>query len=306
MSNPNDFWEDEGDREYMTEEEAEAAANGQYNPEVQEYQEVYEDDPESFMDVYEDEYENMDDQQLDAKNNEIMDTALIRLEQGKLYKLIMETIDNGMFAETGCDERSITNVEREMKAFIMSRLEVLLGIRKKQPKKVKVVREQSAPQLDEVELAVIKKITSNAMEKAGVKPTGIKKIGAPARPQPQAQPKKQVAQPPTQKQAPKVPPKPQQAKKQGPAKKKAQAKPLGKRPLTKKSPYQMTEEELIARNAQIKHRSSARSMENDPNPPLPPATADQMEMYYQNQSVQSGDHNTDALTKHILNAIRNK
>jgi len=308
MSDPNDIWEDEGsDREYMTEEEYEAVANGQYIDEG--YQEVYEDDPNNFMDVYEEEYEDMEDEELQAKTDEVLDGALIRLEQGRLYKMIMETIDGGMFEDTGCDERSIKNVEREMKAFIMSRLEVLLGIRKKAAKKVKVVREKQENQLSDVEVAVIKKLTNTAIQKSGIKPVSgnsgsLKKVGAP----------KQAPKPQPKAAAPAPKPKPKRRKK---ATKSAAPKKKVRRKTRKssKSFADMTDEEKLARNQEVSDRQARNKVKYDGVPtapgspaPLPPPTGDEMAMYHQQQAQQmpNGTDLKGNLTQHILNALNKK
>jgi hypothetical protein len=299
--NPDDIWEDDGgNREYMSEQEAMAAASGQYHPGYQQApaEPVYASQPEDFMQVYEEEYEDMEDEELEQKTTNVMDNALVRLEQGRLYKMFMDNIDQGMFTDSGCDERSIKNVEREMKAFIMSRIEVLLGIRKVRPQQINVIREEAKPQLDDLELAVIKKITSSAAAKAGIKPVtnsgGIKKIG-----QPQTQ---------TQQQTTSQPQKPQKKA----LKKKTKRKPAVQGKVNKPI-GQMTREELEARNAQINRQSSARAqqapVDTGAPAPLPPPTSDQMEMYHTQQAMQNvpmESNSKEVLMKHILTALANK
>jgi len=263
-----EFW---NDREVMSEEEAEALVKGQDYEEIEE-----ESDPTDFMEVYEDEYEDMEDEDLQEKTNDVLDSSLIRLEQGALYKLIMETIDGGMFENTGCDDRSIKNVEREMKSFIVSRLEVLLGIRKKKVRKVRIQSSYSQQNgLDAQEVAIIKRIVGSAAKKAGVAPA-IKKVSGAIKPV-----SGNVMPRPTVRAAePKLPPAPTGSRR----KKKKTATPVqgGRKPLTK-SPYEMSDEELKEYNKHIKSASKTMGMQTvDPtNPPIAQPDSAQMEMHHQ-------------------------
>jgi len=280
--NDEDFWEND----VMTEEEAEAIANGQaYVEEVEEGE-----DPADFMEVYEDEYEDMDDEALEEKAEEVLDDALVRLEQGRLYKMLMTHIKDGMLADVDCEDRSIKNVEREMTAFIVSRIEVLLGIRKRKVK-VRQVRPmlKSDPEFTAGEQQVLKKLVGNAVAKSGIKPMGspaeAPKLKSRTAPKKVARKKKAAPLPP----APK-----------GRVKKRTK-KTAPKKPLTK-SPYEMNADELMERNKQI--NSGKKNQVVDPsNPPLPPLDGNQMESHYQQQQVMDGGANQTVNT--ILNIMKN-
>lgn len=277
MAENEDFWERD---DVMSEEEYEFAMENGLNPEeYEEVEEEYEEEesPENFMDLYEEEYETMGEEEYEAKSAEVLDAALIRLEQGKLYKLIMEHIDSGMFSEVDCDQRSIDNVEREMRAFIMSRLETLLGIRK--PKKKLYKKTVQKDDFTPIERKVLKTVVGKAMGNTTIKPvsekkTSLKKI---APEQPRKVLKKQEPKP-VVKEKPKPMPKPQ-TKKTAKKKTKKVVKQTKKR---RKSPYKMTADELIERNKSITARSSAVSNTNDPNY-IPPPTSQDAAMHYQSQ-----------------------
>ena len=290
----DDFW---NDREVMSEEEAASLVEGQDYEEIEE-----ESDPTDFMEVYEDEYEDMDDEELQTKADEVLDDALIRLEQGKLYNMIMETIDGGMFVESGCDERSINNVEREMKAFIMSRLEVLLGIRKKKVRKVRINQPQrNQSGLDEQEVAIIKKIVGNAAKKAGIPQTSIKKVGTIKAVVGNTRP---VQKAPAPKTSPALPPKPAAKDKKKTAKGKKRKAPTDERKPLTKSPYQMSPEELMEYNKHIKSNSktTGKQMIDPANPPIAQPTGDQMEQYHQQGGNVSSSQATTIST--ILNLMK--
>lgn len=56
----------------------------------------------------------------------VLSDARLRLEQGKLYELIM---NHDLFVDTGVDERAVKHVQREMRKFAQERMEIMLGMR---------------------------------------------------------------------------------------------------------------------------------------------------------------------------------
>ncbi len=62
----------------------------------------------------------------DEDTTSLMADANLRLEQGRLYQMVLE---NNIFAETNADPRAIKNVQREIRKFVRERLETMLGIR---------------------------------------------------------------------------------------------------------------------------------------------------------------------------------
>lgn len=111
----------------------------------------------------EDEGEEPQNEEISEEESEILDDkvlkdASLRLEQGNLYKMLLK---HNLFEDVDADERAINNVQREMRAFIRERLEVLVGLKEDpriQKKKVAV-----EGQLSSVELAVLKQFLSKAV-----------------------------------------------------------------------------------------------------------------------------------------------
>lgn len=56
----------------------------------------------------------------------IMSDANLRLEQGRLYQMVLQ---NDIFADTNADPKAIRNVQREIRKFVRERMETMLGIR---------------------------------------------------------------------------------------------------------------------------------------------------------------------------------
>lgn len=111
---------------------------------------VYEDEVEESEEISEEESEILDDK--------VLKDASLRLEQGNLYKMLLK---HNLFEDVDADERAVNNVQREMRAFIRERLEVLVGLKEDpriQKKKVSV-----EGQLSGVELAVLKQFLSKAV-----------------------------------------------------------------------------------------------------------------------------------------------
>src|ERR1700676_4339448 len=75
--------------------------------------------------------ENLDEdtnvfQEEDEDTADIMNDANLRLEQGRLYKMVLQ---GDIFAETNADPKAIRNVQREIRKFVRERMETMLGIR---------------------------------------------------------------------------------------------------------------------------------------------------------------------------------
>jgi hypothetical protein len=65
--------------------------------------------------------------------SEVLSDARLRLEQGRLYELIM---NNDFFSGTGYDPKAIKNVEKEIRNFAKERMEIMLGMRQEASKEV--------------------------------------------------------------------------------------------------------------------------------------------------------------------------
>ena len=141
------------DREYQTEEEIEAQLNGNS---------MYEDQDEEF---YEDFIEEYDEDDMFEQAQSVMDRATVRLEQGKLYNML---IQHSLFEGVDADPQAIANVESEIREFIVERLEVLLGMRAEKETQVQQIVQQ--PQFNDMEVQALKmmanKVTKGASANA--------------------------------------------------------------------------------------------------------------------------------------------
>lgn len=101
-----------------------------------------EEDPQ--FDVFEDEEED---------TASIMSDANLRLEQGRLYQMILA---NDIFGNTDADPKAIRNVQREIRKFVRERMETMLGIRQEQAAQAPVI---SSP-FNDTEVVVLKMLAS--------------------------------------------------------------------------------------------------------------------------------------------------
>jgi len=83
----------------------------------------------------EDEYDDEDEDEFQSENaayslnnheNEVLTNATVRLEQARLYDML---IKHDMFDGVDANQAALKNVKKEMKGFIVERLEILLGIK---------------------------------------------------------------------------------------------------------------------------------------------------------------------------------
>jgi hypothetical protein len=80
---------------------------------------------------------------------EIMSDAGLRLEQGRLYQMILQ---HDLFGVTDADPKAIRNVQREIRKFVRERMEIMLGIRQEQAIQETIV---SSP-FNDLEVTVLK------------------------------------------------------------------------------------------------------------------------------------------------------
>lgn len=85
----------------------------------------------------------------------ILSDANLRLEQGNLYKMIM---NHELFAGLEADPKAVKNVQREIKRFAKERMEVMLGMRQEKVAQGAIV---SSP-FNELEVDILKKLASKA------------------------------------------------------------------------------------------------------------------------------------------------
>ncbi len=96
------------------------------------------------VDIFEEEEDNISD---------VLNDANLRLEQGRLYQMIMS---HDIFGETDADPKAIRNVQREMRKFARERMETMLGMRQEEPTLQTIV---SSP-FNDMEVTVLKLLAS--------------------------------------------------------------------------------------------------------------------------------------------------
>lgn len=77
--------------------------------------------------IPEPEYEEETEENSEEDFSDVLTDAHLRLEQGSLYKLIM---NNNLFEDVDADPKAIQNVQKEIRNFARERMEVMLGMRK--------------------------------------------------------------------------------------------------------------------------------------------------------------------------------
>ena len=228
-------------------------------------------DEQALSEIQEDpEYNVFEDEEQDI--SEIMGDCNLRLEQGRLYQMVLQ---NDIFGDTNADPKAIRNVQREIRKFVRERMETMLGIRQEQTVKEAVV---SSP-FNDMEVTVLKMLASRMSKGESEKATSP----APAALIPPSTPKKdgitaisgnlrpKESSTPLRKEA-----KPLQSKAQ-PLKKSAIQKE--EVPTLQKPIDQMSPEELVAHNKAAEERS-AKKYATLPNNMTPHPTPQGLEMLY--------------------------
>lgn len=104
--------------------------------------------------------------------SEVLNDANLRLEQGRLYQMVIE---QNIFGETDADPKAIKNVQREIRKFARERMEIMLGMRHESAKEQTVV---SSP-FNDLEVVALKTIAAQ-MSKGATK--SVDKPEVPAAP----------------------------------------------------------------------------------------------------------------------------
>jgi hypothetical protein len=157
----DDLWDN---REYPTAEEFElesAQADDLYEDEESEDEEFYEDFDEDIL--------NFDDEDGNESNQQsLVDRARVRLEQGRLYEMLL---GHNLFEGVEASPEAIDNVQRELKEYIMERLEILLGMRNEKEEAETIVQESPFNDLEVQALKIIaNKVTKGASATAPTTP----------------------------------------------------------------------------------------------------------------------------------------
>jgi len=119
---------------------------------------------------------------LDVEESKIVYNARIRLEQAKLYELL---INHNLFDGVEADPRAIEVVQNELKHYVVKRLQILMGMR--QPKPRQIVEHVGESPFNDTEVEFLKALAwkgtrgrsaSETQEStpASVKPQGLKPI----------------------------------------------------------------------------------------------------------------------------------
>jgi hypothetical protein len=236
-------------------------------------------------------------QEVMSEDEEFEDTewltdARLRLEQGRLYELLM---NHNMFEGVQADARAIRNVQREIRQYAKERMEIMLGMRQMA---APVQQAQSSVPFNEMELQVLRLLANKASggktaEQPAPAREGLAPMVAPPQP-PKAVAKPMVAQKPAplakaEKPLPKSPQKPIERKKDPIVDRILREEGLTRehleenyRPLDK-DPSQMTEEEKIQRNQEITKRRRLQT-KSDSAKPMP--SFEQQNAYYSQQAAQ--------------------
>lgn len=187
----------------------------------------------------------------------ILSDASLRLEQGNLYKMIM---NHDLFQGMEADSRAIKNVQKEIRKFAKERMEVMLGMRQ--------TVEASSPlyslPFNELEVTILKRLASAASKGATESPEAESQTWAPkretlnpitfsagnTRPKTLAGPSAPISRP---------------KKEKPPAE--AEYEPL------RKHPSELSEDELIERHRQTMERQKGKLVKSSDAKPM--ATYDQ-------------------------------
>jgi hypothetical protein len=129
--------------------------------EAQQVQEPLQLDEQALAEIQGEEFDVFEDEEEDT--SEIMFDANLRLEQGRLYQMIMR---HDLFGETDADPKAIRNVQREIRKFVRERMETMLGIRQEQAIQEVVV---SSP-FNDMEVTVLRMLASKMSKGATEEP----------------------------------------------------------------------------------------------------------------------------------------
>lgn len=229
----------------------------------------------------------------------ILNDARLRLEQGRLYEMIMK---HSLFADVDADGRAIRNVEREIKKFAQQRMEIMLGMRQEtaRPEGQGVLTE--AFPFNSLEVETLKALSAAATKGASRDAEPFEMVEKPKRqtlstissPKPKPQPKSQ----------PKQTPKPLTSKPATPVKRARVSADVQRileeegvtmdeinevfdpnhKPLDAKAFSELSAEEIAERNRRIGKRVGRTAVNPNALPPPPP---EQLEAIYTTRANQA-------------------
>lgn len=255
--------------------------------------------------------ENEEDENEDY--SEVLSDARLRLEQGRLYEMIM---NNNIFEDVNADAKAVKHVQREIRKFAKERMEIMLGMRKEAPK---IEAPQVVMPFNELEIGLLKQLAHKMSNGKTAEPQAnkyaevinvakkdtITPIKAPA---PQAAPKlNAISQPkvsatPANTAAPLAKPVAPVAKRGRKPKTQAASAPAtddNYKPL-EKPVSEMTTDELLARNQEAASRQVGRKQAKS-NAALPQPTFEQEQMLYTQRALDAAP-----AVSAIVNLINNQ
>jgi len=240
--------------------------------------------------------------------SEVLSDASLRLEQGNLYKMIM---NHDLFSGMETDARAAKSVQKQIRKFAKEQMEVMLGMRQASQDAAFIV----SP-FNDLEIEVLKRLASTATKGA----TETEEANTYTPPEP----KRMVLNPigmPAKKQAPKPIQRQNAMNTPSPASKptkklpSAPSKPMDRvrqqfveaglpdepeKPIGKKL-SELTEAEITARNERINERQAGKIAQ--PRYKTPQPTYEQQAAYYAQRSAMTGSN--PSLTR-ILDAVNGK
>lgn len=212
--------------------------------------------------------------------SDVLSDARLRLEQGKLYELIM---NHDLFSGSDSDPRAVKHVQREIRKFAKERMEIMLGMRRET---TKVESLQIDFPFNQVEVEVLKKLafaaSKGASESSDRFVPEVKRL---------TEEVPVIKRPPvlnaigSQKQTPK--PRPLKAQPKSPIQRQQRPEPQvsqGEYKPLEKSPQEMTEEELLQRNKETTARL-ARHRTVKSKDALPQPTFEEQQMMYSTRAA---------------------
>lgn len=266
------------------------------------------------QEVYE---EHVSDDEEDYSS--VLNDARLRLEQGKLYEMLM---NHDIFEGADVDERAVKFVTRQIRNFAKEQMEIMLGMRQEAPK-AQALSAENFP-FNDLEVMALKALARTATKGATDAPeaqtfasvqqpaaprrVGLNTIGVKAKPvTPQARPVQKS-------QSAIAPQKPLQSRPAAPVQRKVESNPdidriLAEEGITReeydrtfgnyqpigKPLHKMTEQEILERNRAIAAKKTPR-----PPTAIPMPSIEQENMLH-SQRVQSAEANPQMQT--IMNLL---
>jgi hypothetical protein len=232
----------------------------------------------------------------DEDYTEVLSDARLRLEQGKLYEMVMQ---HDLFSGLDSDPRAVKSVQKQIRKFAQERMEIMLGMKQEKSEHEIFV---SSP-FNDLEVTILKKLASAASK--GATESVESEVS-----------KKEVI----------VQPKKTTLNSIGPSKPKVNAKPIQKKAepiqrvraesknnqvsnkesgIKEKSVSEMNMDELAARNVRIEEQQKNKKAALPPDR-LPQPTYETMEMLAANQVQRAVGNPKGNLSAAIMAALNKK